>query len=94
MFIRSAAIMNPNLAKMMKIYYSFCALHGLDENCANYIENMILLRRNLFIDILIFSPANIHPKYIMIQSSLSITQFLKGTYNFILPKQTCFLFVP
>ncbi len=36
----SAAIMNPNSAEMMKMYYSFCALHGLDENCANYIENI------------------------------------------------------
>ena len=36
----SAAIMNPNSAEMMKTYYSFCALHGLDENCANYIENI------------------------------------------------------
>ena len=36
----SAAIMNPNSAEMMKTYYSFCALHGLDENCANYIKNI------------------------------------------------------
>lgn len=36
----SAAIMNPNSAEMMKVYYSFCALHGLDENCANYIEHI------------------------------------------------------
>lgn len=36
----SAAIMNPNSAEMMKMYYSFCALHGLDTNCANYIEHI------------------------------------------------------
>jgi len=33
----SAAIMNPNSAEMMKTYYAFCALRGLDENCAEYI---------------------------------------------------------
>ena len=33
----SAAIMNPYSAEMMKAYYSFCALHGLDENCMEYI---------------------------------------------------------
>ncbi len=33
----SAAIMNPYSAEMMKAYYSFCALTGLDENCMNYI---------------------------------------------------------
>lgn len=33
----SAAIMNPYSAEMMKAYYSFCALAGLDENCADYI---------------------------------------------------------
>lgn len=33
----SAAIMNPYSAEMMKAYYSFCALSGLDENCAEYI---------------------------------------------------------
>lgn len=36
----SAAIMNPNSGEMMKSYYSFRALHGLDENCADYIENI------------------------------------------------------
>ena len=36
----SAAIMNPNAAEMMKSYYSFRALHGLDENCTDYIENI------------------------------------------------------
>lgn len=36
----SAAIMNPNSAEMMKSYYAFRALHGLDENCADYIENI------------------------------------------------------
>jgi 5-methyltetrahydrofolate--homocysteine methyltransferase len=33
----SAAIMNPNSVEMMKTYHAFCALHGLDENCADYI---------------------------------------------------------
>lgn len=36
----SAAIMNPNSGEMMKVYYSFCVLHGLDENCMAYIENI------------------------------------------------------
>ena len=34
----SAAIMNPYSADMMKTYYTWRALHGLDENCAAYIE--------------------------------------------------------
>ncbi len=33
----SAAIMNPYSVEMMKAYYSYCALSGLDENCAEYI---------------------------------------------------------
>ncbi len=33
----SAAIMNPHSLEMMKAYYAFRALHGLDENCADYI---------------------------------------------------------
>lgn len=36
----SAAIMNPNSAEMMKSYYSFRALHGIDDNCTDYIENI------------------------------------------------------
>lgn len=36
----SAAIMNPYSADMMKTYYSFRALCGLDENCAEYIEKV------------------------------------------------------
>lgn len=36
----SAAIMNPNSAEMMKSYYSFKALRGLDDNCTAYIENI------------------------------------------------------
>lgn len=36
----SAAIMNPNSAEMMKSYYSFRALHGIDGNCTDYIENI------------------------------------------------------
>lgn len=34
----SAAIMNPYSSDMMKTYYAFRALRGLDENCADYIE--------------------------------------------------------
>ncbi|MBR5308215.1 MAG: homocysteine S-methyltransferase family protein [Clostridia bacterium] len=34
----SAAIMNPYSAEMMKSYYSYKALSGLDENCSDYIE--------------------------------------------------------
>lgn len=34
----SAAIMNPYSQGMMKAYYTFNALHDLDENCSNYIE--------------------------------------------------------
>ena len=33
----SAAIMNPHSAEMMKAYYAFRALRGMDENCAEYI---------------------------------------------------------
>ena len=36
----SAAIMNPNSAEMMKSYYSFKALHGIDDNCTDYIESI------------------------------------------------------
>lgn len=34
----SAAIMNPYSADMMKTYYAYRALKGLDENCAEYIS--------------------------------------------------------
>lgn len=34
----SAAIMNPYSGDMMKTYYAYRALHGMDENCAEYIE--------------------------------------------------------
>ena len=34
----SGAIMNPFSAEMMKTYYSFRALHNLDENCMDYIK--------------------------------------------------------
>ena len=34
----SAAIMNPYSVEMMKSYFSFRALAGLDENCTKYIE--------------------------------------------------------
>jgi len=36
----SAAIMNPKSDEMMKAYYSFRALHGIDSNCTDYIENI------------------------------------------------------
>ena len=35
----SAAIMNPYSADMMKTYYTYKALKGLDENCSDYISN-------------------------------------------------------
>ena len=35
----SAAIMNPNSPEIMKSYYAFNALSGLDANCEAYIEN-------------------------------------------------------
>ncbi|MFA7636190.1 MAG: homocysteine S-methyltransferase family protein [Monoglobales bacterium] len=34
----SAAIMNPYSTEMMKAYVSYCAVNGLDDNCADYIE--------------------------------------------------------
>ncbi len=34
----SAAIMNPFSADMMRTYHAFCALRGLDDNCAAYIR--------------------------------------------------------
>ncbi|MBR5252969.1 MAG: homocysteine S-methyltransferase family protein [Clostridia bacterium] len=34
----SAAIMNPYSAEMMKAYRTYCALAGLDDNCAEYID--------------------------------------------------------
>ena len=34
----SSAIMNPYSTEMMKVYYSYCALKGIDENCAKYID--------------------------------------------------------
>ncbi|MBQ7292330.1 MAG: dihydropteroate synthase, partial [Clostridia bacterium] len=34
----SAAIMNPYSAEMMKTYFSYKALSGLDENCSEFIE--------------------------------------------------------
>ncbi|MDD6142182.1 MAG: homocysteine S-methyltransferase family protein, partial [bacterium] len=33
----SAAIMNPHSTEMMKAYFAFRALRGMDENCADYI---------------------------------------------------------
>ncbi|MBR5506547.1 MAG: homocysteine S-methyltransferase family protein, partial [Clostridia bacterium] len=34
----SGAIINPHSAEMMKVYKSYCALSGYDENCNEYIE--------------------------------------------------------
>lgn len=34
----SAAIMNPYSSEMMKTYYAYNALKGLDDNCSEYIE--------------------------------------------------------
>jgi len=34
----SAAIMNPDSKDMMKTYYTYRALKGMDENCSQYIE--------------------------------------------------------
>ena len=34
----SAAIMNPYSIEMMKAYYAFLALSGLDKNCAEYVN--------------------------------------------------------
>ncbi len=34
----SAAIMNPFSCDMMKTYHAFCALRGMDQNCASYIR--------------------------------------------------------
>lgn len=36
----SAAIMNPGSATMRNAYLSFCALHGLDAGCADYIGSV------------------------------------------------------
>ena len=36
----SAAIMNPNSAEMMRVYRSYCALMGLDDNFAKYIDTV------------------------------------------------------
>lgn len=33
----SAAIMNPHSKEMMDVYYAFCALSDMDENCGRYI---------------------------------------------------------
>lgn len=37
----SAAIMNPFSTEMMKTYYTYRALKGMDENCAQYIEKAV-----------------------------------------------------
>ncbi len=36
----NAAIMNPDSDQMMRAYYAFRVLKGLDESCADYIENI------------------------------------------------------
>lgn len=35
----SCAIMNPYSTEMLKTYYAYNALHNLDENCVEYIQN-------------------------------------------------------
>lgn len=35
----STAIMNPYSAEMMRTYYAYKALKGMDENCLEYVEN-------------------------------------------------------
>lgn len=35
----SASIMNPYSAEMMRTYYAYKALKGMDENCLEYVEN-------------------------------------------------------
>ena len=42
----SAAIMNPYSADMMKSYYAFLAINGMDENCAGYIDFAENLQQN------------------------------------------------
>lgn len=44
----SAAIMNPYSQEMMKTYYSFCALKGLDVQCAEYIDFAVQLMPTTF----------------------------------------------
>ena len=34
----SAAIMNPYSTAMMRAYYAYCAIEGIDDNCAEYIS--------------------------------------------------------
>ena len=34
----SAAIINPGSQGMMKAYYSYCALSGVDKQCMEYIS--------------------------------------------------------
>lgn len=43
----SAAIMNPYSTDMLKTYYAFRALHGLDGNCAEYIEFFSNLKEDI-----------------------------------------------
>ena len=40
----SAAILNPHSADMMRVWYSYRALHGLDEHCADYMKNLPALQ--------------------------------------------------
>jgi 5-methyltetrahydrofolate--homocysteine methyltransferase len=34
----SAAIMNPYSEDMLRAYYAYCALAGIDDNCGEYIS--------------------------------------------------------
>ncbi|MBE6597063.1 MAG: homocysteine methyltransferase [Ruminococcaceae bacterium] len=43
----SAAIMNPYSYEMMKVYYSYRALSGIDDNCADYISFASSLQENV-----------------------------------------------
>ena len=42
----SAAIMNPYSQEMLKTYYAYNALKGLDENCEEYINASVLFESN------------------------------------------------
>ena len=50
----SVAIMNPFSDRMMETYYSFVALHGLDENFEKYINNVMVTQKpesqNIIVD--------------------------------------------
>lgn len=43
----SSAILNPHSTEMMKTYYAFCAIHGMDDNCADYINFMSTVKETV-----------------------------------------------